>query len=42
MTPNQLRIAGYITTSPPDKRRKPRAEVASIRNNQMIVEAWQY
>ncbi len=42
MTPNQLRIAGYITTSPPDKKRKPRPEVASIRNNQMIVEAWQY
>jgi len=41
MTPNQLRIAGYITTSPPDKRRKPRPEVASIRNNQMIVETWQ-
>jgi septum site-determining protein MinC len=42
MTPNQLRIAGYITTSPPDKRRKPRPEVASIRNNQIIVEGWQY
>jgi septum site-determining protein MinC len=42
MTPNQLRIANYITTSPPDKRRKPRPEVASIRNNQIIVEGWQY
>jgi septum site-determining protein MinC len=42
MTPTQLRIAGYIVTSPPDKRRKPRPEVASVRNNQIVVEAWQY
>lgn len=42
MTPNQLRIAGYITTSPPDKRRNPRPEVASIRSSQIVVEAWQY
>lgn len=42
MIPTQLRIAGYIVTSPPDKRRKPKPEIASIRNNQIIVEAWQY
>jgi septum site-determining protein MinC len=42
MTPTQMRIAGYLTTSPADKRRKPRPEVASIRGDQIIVEAWQY
>jgi septum site-determining protein MinC len=41
MTPTQLRIAGYISTSPPDKRRKARPEVASIRGNQIVVEAWE-
>jgi septum site-determining protein MinC len=40
MTPNQLRIAGHITTSPDDKRRKPRPETALIRDNQIVVEAW--
>jgi septum site-determining protein MinC len=40
MTPTQLRIAGYITTSPPDKQRKTGPEVALIRDNQIIVEAW--
>ncbi|MFW5692108.1 MAG: septum site-determining protein MinC [Chloroflexota bacterium] len=40
MTPTQLRIAGYITTSPPEKRRKPRPERAFIRDNQIVVEAW--
>lgn len=42
MTPTQLRIAGFITTSPPDKRRKPRPEMASVRNGQIIVDAWEY
>lgn len=41
MTPTQLRIAGYIVTSPAEKRRNPRPEVASVRNQQIIVEAWQ-
>lgn len=40
MIPTQLRIAGYIVTSPADKRHKPRPEVASVRSNQIIVEAW--
>ncbi len=40
MTPNQLRIAGYITTSPNEKRRKPKPEVALIRNKQIIVKDW--
>jgi len=41
MAPNQLRIAGYITISPNDKRRKVRPETAYIRNNQIVVEAWE-
>lgn len=41
MTPNQLRIAGYITISPPEKRRREiRPEIALIRDQQIIVEAW--
>lgn len=40
MTPNQLRIAGYITTSPPDKRRKPQPEEALIREGQIVVQVW--
>ncbi len=39
MNPNQLRIAGYIVTSPPGKRRKIMPEVALIRDSQIIVEA---
>ena len=41
MTPNQLRIARYIVTSPEDKRRKPKPEIALIRDHQIVVEAWQ-
>ncbi len=40
MTPNQLRIAGYITTSPPGKSRERRPEIALIRDGQIIVEDW--
>jgi septum site-determining protein MinC len=40
MIPTQLRIAGHITTSPDDKRRKPRPETALIRDNQIVVETW--
>lgn len=40
MAPTQLRIAGYIVTSPPGKRRKTRPEVAAIRDNQIIVHNW--
>lgn len=39
MSPNQLRIAGYIATSPPGKRRNIIPETALIRDNQIIVEA---
>ena len=38
MNPSQLRIAGYIVTSPPDKRKKIVPEVALIRDDQIIVE----
>jgi septum site-determining protein MinC len=41
MIPTQLRIAGFITVSPPDKRRKPKPEIALIRDDQIVVEAWQ-
>lgn len=40
LQPNQLRIAGYIVTSPPDKRRKVKPETAFIRNHQITVESW--
>lgn len=41
MIPTQLRIASFITISPPDKRRKPKPEIALIRDDQIVVEAWQ-
>ncbi len=41
MIPTQLRIAGYIVTSPAEKRRKARPEVALVRDNQIMVEAWE-
>ncbi|MBE2183632.1 MAG: septum site-determining protein MinC [Anaerolineae bacterium] len=40
MQPTQLRIAGYIAISPPEKRRKPKPEVALIRNDRIVVEDW--
>jgi len=40
MMPTQLRIAGFITTSPADKQANPVPEVALIRGNQIVVEAW--
>lgn len=40
MSPNQLRIADLIATSPKDNKRTVRPEVASVRNNQIIVETW--
>ena len=39
MSPSQLRIAGYIVTSPPDLRKKIVPEVALIRDSQIVVEA---
>ncbi len=40
LTPVQLRIASYITVSPEDKRRKPRPEMASVREGRIIAEPW--
>lgn len=40
MYPTQLRIAGFIVTSPDDPGRQPQPEVARIRNNQIVVESW--
>lgn len=40
MSPNQLRIADLIATAPSDKQRKVRPEVASVRDEQIIVEVW--
>ncbi len=40
LAPTQLRIAGYISVSPPDKRRKPLPEMASIRQGRIVAEAW--
>ncbi len=40
LAPTQLRIAGYITVSPPDKRRKPLPEIASVRQGRIVAEAW--
>ncbi|MBN2304853.1 MAG: septum site-determining protein MinC [Anaerolineae bacterium] len=39
--PTQLRIAGYITISPEDKRRKPQPEKALVRNDRIEAEAWE-
>lgn len=41
MIPTQLRIATYITVSPAEKRHKPKPEIALIRDDQIVVEAWQ-
>jgi len=40
MIPTQLRIAGFISISPQDKRHKPKPEMALIRDDRIIVEAW--
>ncbi|MCU0514740.1 MAG: septum site-determining protein MinC [Anaerolineae bacterium] len=40
MSPGQLRIADFITTSPPDKKRSVHPEIASVRDEQIVVEAW--
>jgi septum site-determining protein MinC len=40
MNPTQLRIAGFLSISPPGKRHKPRPEIAVVRDNRIIVSAW--
>ncbi len=41
LAPTQLRIAGYITISPEDKRRKPKPEKALVRNGRIEAVAWE-
>lgn len=40
MSPNQLRIADLIATSPSDRNRNVRPEVASVRDDRIVVETW--
>ena len=40
LAPTQLRIAGYITVSPEDKKRKARPEMAFVRDGKIVAEAW--
>lgn len=40
MSPMQLRIADLIATSPKEKNRRVRPEVASVRDGQIVVETW--
>lgn len=40
MSPNQLRIADLIVTSPSDKNRKVHPEIASVRDDRIVVEVW--
>ncbi len=41
MVPMQLRIAGHIAMSPDDKRRKPRPEIAMVREDRIMVKGWE-
>jgi septum site-determining protein MinC len=41
LAPTQLRIAGYITISPDDKRRNPKPELAMVRNGRIEAAAWE-
>jgi hypothetical protein len=38
----QLRIAGHIATSPAEKRREAKPEVARIRDDRIVVEVWNW
>jgi septum site-determining protein MinC len=40
LAPTQLRIGAYISVPPQDKRRKPRPEIAVIRQGRIVAEAW--
>jgi septum site-determining protein MinC len=40
MMPTQLRIGALIAVSPADKRHKPKAEIALIRDGRIVVEEW--
>lgn len=40
LAPTQLRIANFISMAPEDKRRKPRPEMASVRQGRIVAEIW--
>ncbi len=40
LAPTQLRIAGYITRSPEERRRQPTPEVATVRDGQIVALPW--
>jgi septum site-determining protein MinC len=40
LSPMQLRIAGYITRSPEERRRESQPEVAAVRDGQIIAMPW--
>ncbi|MBN1878180.1 MAG: septum site-determining protein MinC [Anaerolineae bacterium] len=40
LAPAQLRIAGYISRTPEERRRKTQPEIASISQNRIIAEPW--
>lgn len=41
MMPTQIRIAGFISMPPAEKRRKARPEMALIRESRIVVAAWE-
>jgi septum site-determining protein MinC len=41
LSPTQLRIAGHITISPEDRRRRPKPEMAMVRNGRIEAVAWE-
>lgn len=41
LIPTQLRIAGHITISPDDRRRRPKPEMAMVRNGRIEAVAWE-
>ncbi|NDJ52842.1 MAG: septum site-determining protein MinC [Chloroflexi bacterium] len=40
MRPTQLRIANHVAISPEDKKPRPRPEIASVREGQIVAEEW--
>jgi septum site-determining protein MinC len=40
LSPTQLRIAGYITRSPEERRANPMPEVAAVRDGQIVAMPW--
>ena len=41
LSPTQLRIAGYLTISPEERRGRPRPEKALVRNGRIEAETWE-